>query len=226
MVTNVPVFVPFQADEGSDRWNNWQKVEQHWHGYDVFVGQSPAGPFNISAARNNAASRLDWDLAIFADADTIVPRAQLEAGIRAAEKTRQVVLPHSRWVNVEPHEQGKLFFEGYVEFNKNRTIYSGTKSSILIVPREAYEAVNGYDERFQGWGWEDTAFFLAIEHLYAPTLRFEGNVWHLDHVRPNADLNRGTDENAIRNRQHYRKYQQARNESELRTLISGNRVTL
>lgn len=223
MATNIPVFVPFRAEPDSPRWNNWKRVEPHWKGYSVVLGPSPEGPFNISAARNAAAASVKWDIAIFADADSIVPHDQLKAGIAVAKKTRQAVLPHSRWVNVDPHEHDTLFSEGYVPFRPGRTVHGGTKSSIVIIPREAYEAVNGYDERFAGWGWEDTAFHQAVTALYKPFIQFEGNLWHLDHPRPAADVNRGLDEDAIRNRMHFRNYQQVRNDTELRKLVSKNR---
>lgn len=226
MDIEVPVFVPFRAEEGTDRWNRWKQVESTWTGYPVFVGESPDGPFNVSAARNHAADRVDWDIAVFADADTIIPKAQLEAGIRAANKHRQMVLPHSRWINIEPEEHATFFLEGYVPFNPKRHVTSGTKSSIVILPREVYDTVNGFDERFRGWGWEDTAFYEAVTMLHGPVLQFEGNIWHLGHERPNADVNRGSDENAIRNRQHFLSYKRVRTAQEMRKLTSGNRVTL
>jgi len=228
MGIEVPVFVPFRASEGTDRFENWERVRSIAWGTDfpVFMGKSPDGPFNISAARNDAASRVNWDLAIFADADSYVPRSQIIAGIQVAEKTRKMVIPHSRWVNIEPHEYSQFLFEGWVEHRKDRVIHNGTKSSVVIIPREVYDEVNGFDERFQGWGWEDTAFYHAVTHLYGSVVHFEGNVWHFDHERPNADVNRGTDPHAIANRNHFNRYKHARNETELRKLIIGNRVTI
>lgn len=229
MVTKIPVFVPYRSDSGA-RAMNWVYANALlWDNLDwatVHLGESPDGPFNISAARNDAASKADWDVAIFADADSIVPAETLDAAVAEARVSQQPVIPHSRWVNVQKDEVQDLLTKGWIPFNPKRTVVSGTKGSVIVLPRAAYDAVNGFDERFQGWGWEDTAFYHAVTHLYSPVIQFEGNVLHLDHERPKEDTHRGTDENAIRNRQHYRKYQQARNETELRKLINGNRVTL
>jgi len=229
MGTKVPVFVPFRTDNGQ-RALNWALIketvwdEASWA--EVVLGESPDGPFNLSAARNDAASKMDWDVAIFADADSFVPLDILDAAAAVALETKQIVLPHSRWVNVGYDERFQFMTDKYVHYDPKRTVVSGTKSSVLVIPRQAYDAVNGFDERFQGWGWEDTAFHLAVTNLYSPVIQFEGNVWHLEHERPNGDINRGTDENSIRNRAHYKRYQSARNNTELRSLINGNRVTL
>ena len=229
MGTKIPVFIPFRSDHGK-RAENWLYIEAFvWDRIDwteIVMGESPDGPFNISAARNDAAAKIDWDVAIFADADSFVRTHELETAVAEAQLTRQVILPHSRWVNVDQDEMVQFMMKEYLPYNPERTIVPGTKSSVLVIPREAYDAVNGYDERFRGWGWEDTAFHLAVERLYKPFIQFEGNVWHLEHERPDADINRGFDENAIRNRQHFQNYKRARTDTELRKLISGNRASI
>lgn len=229
MATEIPVFVPYRSDN-DQRDRNWMYANAIlWDTIDwakIILGESPGGPFNISAARNDAARKVDWDVAIFADADSLVSEDTLGAAVAEARESQQPVLPHSRWVNVRQDEVHPLLERGWIPFDPKRTVVSGTKGSVIVLPRAAYDAVNGFDERFQGWGWEDTAFYHAVTHLYSPVIQFEGSVLHLDHERPDEDLNRGTNENAIRNRHHYGRYTRARNETELRSLILGNRVTL
>lgn len=230
MATKIPVIVPYRSDNGA-RAENWMYIQAfYWDNLkwaDRYIGVSPDGPFNISAARNHGAEQAgDWDVAIFADADSFVDADTLETAVAVARKTQQVVLPHSRWVNVRDEERHPFLVEGWLPFDPERTVYGGTRGSLYVIPRAAFEAVNGFDERFRGWGWEDTAFHKAVEGLYMPFIQFEGNVWHLEHERPSADVNRGFDEDAIRNRSHFRKYQTARSAQELKKLIVGNRVTL
>ena len=54
---------------------------------------------------------------------------------------------------------------------------------ILAVSRELYDLVGGYDEAFEGWGYEDLAFAYAAG-TFAETHRESGTITHLWH--PNA----------------------------------------
>lgn len=227
----IPVLVPYRSDNGA-REENWDLIRffqwEYLRWAKIYLGESPEGPFNISAARNHASAQAgDWDIAIFADADSFVDADTLETAVEVVRRTRQVVIPHSRWVNVEYNERVEFMRQRWLPFNPKRTIYGGTKGSLYVVPREAYEAVNGFDERFRGWGWEDTAFHMAVTELYKPIIQFEGNLWHLEHERPDADINRGSNPEAIANSNHYRNlYKRAQNATQLKRVIAKNRVTL
>jgi GT2 family glycosyltransferase len=56
----------------------------------------------------------------------------------------------------------------------------------VVVSRAAFEEVGGYDERFVGWGWEDTSFAIALEKLCGPQTRVPGPLYHLWH--PSVEL--------------------------------------
>ena len=52
-----------------------------------------------------------------------------------------------------------------------------------IMPREAFEAVGGWDERFRGWGGEDYAFARALDTLWGPHKNTANDILHLWHPR-------------------------------------------
>lgn len=223
-----PVLVPRRDDNG-ERDALWALLKDDlWESEDVYEGYHTVGPFNRSAAINTAASEAGiWSCAVVADADTYIDKERLLAAIDLANDTQQLVIPHSRWVNVEKHEVDRFLDTKVLEWKKGRVIYSTTVSSILVVPRTVWDTVNGFDERFSGWGWEDTAFMHAVDHLTAGNIRLEGDVYHLAHDRPTADTNRALDSGYIANTNHYRNlYKRATNATQLKRVISGNHVRL
>jgi Predicted glycosyltransferases len=177
----------------------------------------------INTAAKNAG---DWDLAIVADADSFIEPHQLYAAVEIAKAERRLVIPHSRWVNVAVEETRDFLLTGKLLYDNKRNIYGTTVSSILVIPREVWDTVNGFDERFVGWGWEDVAFMEAVEVLAGGPIRMEGSVYHLAHDRPVADTNRQLDPGYIRNRMHNREYKLAKTPGELRRIVARNRVTL
>lgn len=51
----------------------------------------------------------------------------------------------------------------------------------MMFPREAYELINNFDERFQGWGGEDVALLRMLDTLYAKHKSVEEDIFHLWH---------------------------------------------
>jgi predicted glycosyltransferase involved in capsule biosynthesis len=52
---------------------------------------------------------------------------------------------------------------------------------ILIMPRAAFEAAGGMDERFRGWGAEDVSFVHAVDTLYGRHRTLDASAHHLFH---------------------------------------------
>jgi hypothetical protein len=57
-------------------------------------------------------------------------------------------------------------------------------AGMLVMTREAFDRVGGYDERFEKWGWEDWAIADALGTLVHGQVREPGFVLHLCHPRP------------------------------------------
>jgi len=220
-----PILVPRRDDRGP-RDIIWEKIRSYvWGRAHVMEGHHLDGPFNRSAAINTAAKKAgDWDIAVIADSDSFVHPEQLTAAVALAKKTRRLVIPHSRWVNVTMDESMEFLRSGQLLYDKKRDIYNATVSSVLVVPREVWDSVNGFDQRFKGWGWEDVAFMEAVEVLAQGHIRLEGSVYHLAHARPEADVNRQLDPGYIANRNHWRNYKLAKGEYGMRTIVSRNMI--
>jgi predicted glycosyltransferase involved in capsule biosynthesis len=61
-------------------------------------------------------------------------------------------------------------------------------ASLIAIAADLWDRVGGFDERFEGWGWEDVAFRLACETLLGPMVVLRGVLWHLWHpTDPNRE---------------------------------------
>ena len=183
----VAVLVPRRAD-GGHRDQTWQWVRSWWaeHHPDwaVHEGHHDQGPFNRSAAINAAAEAAgDWTVAVIADADSFVGPDQARAAVDRAVETGRFVLGYDRYVYVGRSMSGQIqagwrgdWWPG-VEFTMH-----GTCSSVVVVTRDLWDQVGGFDEGFVGWGFEDIGFSLACQTLGGGLERIPGEVWHLWHA--------------------------------------------
>jgi hypothetical protein len=195
------ILVPYRPD--SDRrdrlWNftrSW--LEQHHPDYPIYLGSSPDGPFNRSAAINHAAKDAgEWDVAVICDSDTVVPPAQLDKAIRDAHETGLLASALTKVVELSKKSTNRLLADSQTDIltlNKIRTRRKEdmTQSSAIAVPRTLWDAIGGFDEGFCGWGCEDNAFWIAATLLGGagrgrPTggepLRVNGAAYHLWHEK-------------------------------------------
>jgi predicted glycosyltransferase involved in capsule biosynthesis len=174
-------------------------------GVEIVIGPSEE-PFNRSAARNTAFAGSHGDVLLIADADTIFHADQILAAVEMVQKERTWVIPYAWYYNLSEEVTDNI-----LELDPGETILEPANPSLwehkivswaglLVMPREAFEEVGGYDERFEGWGFEDNAFRLALDTLWAPHQRIDWgyclHLWHpvTKHDRfeqPQIETNRG-----------------------------------
>jgi hypothetical protein len=190
-VNRVVILAPRRAGDPV-RDKVWEFVRERWSalGWPIYEGHHDDGLFNASAARNAAAKEAgDWDIAVFIDADTI-PRdlGRITEAVALAARSGALVRPFRTYVNLDEDASAKVLATGELPTAPRRPAkwLNGVKSltdatgGVAIVPRKLFDAVGGYDERFRGWGSEDTAFSLACSALGGLKVTL-GEVWHLWH---------------------------------------------
>jgi hypothetical protein len=191
-MTRAVVLVPRRADGGHrDRVWSWLNGEVSRWGLPIVEGHDEgSGPFSRSLALNRAAAEAGaWDVALLLDADTHVNPDQAARAIARAEDSRAMVVAFDvyRSLNRAGTERVLGGFNGSWaplapgEPQTGSGIL-GPVSSVVAVPRQLWDAVGGFDERFKGWGFEDRAFAIACDTL-GGFRRQHGTVWHLWHVR-------------------------------------------
>lgn len=181
------ILVPRRADHGH-RDRLWTWTRERWEldlpDLPIFEGHHTKGLFNRSAACNRAAAAAgDWDVALLIDADVICDPERVRQAIEIAHvEGDRLVLPFSRRHNLTDRGSRRIMAGDRGSWRRyiGKT-YTNMCSSVVAIPRPLWDLVGGFDERFAGWGFEDTAFAHACETLGAPLQKLDGDCWHLWH---------------------------------------------
>ena len=175
------VLVPWRA--GNDhRERVWRFVRDRWSelGLPIVEGDVP-GPFNRSAARNAAARAAgDWDVAVFVDADTIAEEFVVRQGLELAATSGRIVVPHDEYLGLSTRGTAEVLAGKRQGWSRVQRHMERAPLGVLIVPRAAWDTLDGFDERFVDWGGEDVAFGIAARTLVGVD-RLAGRIWHLWH---------------------------------------------
>lgn len=160
--------------------------------WQVCLGTDNGEEFNRSRARNAAFQQSDGDILVLSDADTITTPANVLAAIDIVKKTGAWVIAHEYYYSVcEIYTDFILahrpdFDLGDGSFHRTKidwVMHNQSVAGVLVMPREAYESVEGHDERFKGWGYEDSAFAAKLDRVWGTAQRTSGHIAHLWHPR-------------------------------------------
>jgi glycosyltransferase involved in cell wall biosynthesis len=207
----IDVCVPWRPTP--DRIAAFERVITWWtdRSFNVVLGDSSAERFNLSAARNSAVGQATSDVVVVADADTIPDELALDTAILACERHGGVWWPFTEYRYLAPDagvDGADLAAAPVAER------YPNSVGGLLVIRREEYWRLNGFDERFTSWGGEDRAFELAASRL-STIHRIPGIVFAFNHT---ADRNmRGPW------RRHLEMYRDAARRGTIAQLIEGNR---
>lgn len=194
----VVFLVPRRNDNGP-RDALWRWCRRRWEAQmpdvPVYEGHHTEGAFNRAAAINLASKLADvdghWDVGIVIDSDVFLPIPNVRAAVQSALEGK-VTWAHRRWRNVAERHLKRLladpdpFGQVPAEARDMDLVVDVTNpiswSCCVAVPRGTFDAMGGFDERFQGWGFEDGAWAALVRALY-PWSRIDGDMYHLNHER-------------------------------------------
>lgn len=141
-------------------------------------------PFCLAGCRNTAvrvAERRGADMVVLADADTLPEREPLLAAIKGAAGSNVVHLPYDRYHSLR--SAGTTQFQAGQPLEHCDYMHiDGACSGVYVTTPATWWAHGGQDELFQGWGFEDSAWWAAhVTLLGAEPKRHPGRVYSLTH---------------------------------------------
>lgn len=171
----------------------------------ILLADSGHQPFNRAASRNRGVNQADAGVVVICDADTIPDREPLLEAIEEAGRDGLLHLPYTQYRALSPAGtaaalSGTPLAECAIEITGD-----DSQGGVLVMDAEAWNGAGGMDERFTGWGFEDTAFYMAARTLCGDVVRHEGNIHHLWHP---SDLDMRSSRYAA-NKAHCRNYEAA-----------------
>ena len=152
-------------------------------GAEIRTVDSGDVPFNLARCRNVGMAHVadPDDVVVIGDADTIPSIEPLLEAIAAAAGSGLVHLPYTRyqWLGAAGTA---AFFDGVPLADVEATLVVGACSGVYVTTPRTWASHGGQDERFRGWGFEDSAWFAAHTTLLgSQPHRHDGNVYALHH---------------------------------------------
>ena len=207
----VSILVPFQCREHAvQRAENWMWLKKYWQAHfpwaQIVIGEDRVSnrnldlPFSKSAAVNDAVKKATGDIFVIVDADGFLAAKSVEHCVEKIREDRDKgfklwFIPYRQFYRLTPVASKELI-ESDPEcpyeiptppppIDIQNVSGSGHGhwwgAGIQIMPREAFEEVGGWDERFRGWGGEDHAAMRAMDTLYWPHKTLPGQFLHIWH---------------------------------------------
>ena len=174
----VVILVPRRADNGH-RDRLWEFCRDRWETcfpeWPIIEGHHDDGPFNRSAAINTAAAEAGiWDVAVIIDSDVICNPEAVRSAVELACLSDLLTVAHDERVMLNQRGTTRVL-DGYLgswrEKSMVERVWNDSVSCCIAVSRTLWDAAGPFDERFVGWGREDTAFRISCEVETGPIVK-------------------------------------------------------
>lgn len=150
--------------------------------WEIVQGESPAGPFNRSAAILDGARRSAGDVIVVADGDVWCDPQP------AIEHLTTWSIPHLMLHRLSMESTARVLAGGdwrglplSTDNRQDSRPYKGFETGTLVVLRREVLVDVPPDRRFVGWGQEDQAWSAALRTLVGPPWRGHDDLVHLWH---------------------------------------------
>ena len=175
----------------------------------LYFGDMPGEKWNMSGSRNiavDAAINDGCEVILVSDADVEPEKYSIEKAITNTLAEGVIFLPYTEtyFLTAEVSESWITGEMPLIEAVRVSQVYRNQIAGAYVITPAIFKKLNGWDERFVGWGFEDLAFLDAHETLIGPVKRAHGvliSLFHQDRDKSNVDSNetRYADYKSIKN---------------------------
>lgn len=202
----ISLIVPFRADS-VEREETWLWLEKFYSKRlpkaEIIVGTDLFdGPFSKTVAMNDAARFATGDIFVILDADALIdPKQIIEAAKRIREAREQdkalYYVPYRRFYRLTheasskkltenparcsfpPDDRNSPDVEAMGPYGHSTGHWYG--ALVQVLPREAWELIGGFDERFRSWGGEDISILRCLDTVFGKHKTLDAPVWAMWH---------------------------------------------
>lgn len=212
--------IPYRSDNGyRDKIFDWilKRYSVLFPNSKVYISDSdPSKKFNRSQARNNAFKLSKEKYVAFCDADTFWSPSIVFNALPNLSACNWII-PYNKYYITQPVSSVKILDSSVnIEFISSEYSYDIIVQShpydILMPPisgiqlfeSDKFWLTGGFDERYDGWGYEDNAFVFTANNKIGQYSRLDGSICHIWHP-PSHDANIDGPQ-VINNRNYYHTY--------------------
>jgi len=190
------ICIPWRTDHG------WRETLFDWvlpawqsTPFTVVVGQDDeGGPFNISRALNRARAQApDTETVLVVASADHIPHVPATIEAVGAALTHGWAPVFTATAVISRNATRALLAGDHIDVDQSITAEVPFCTALLAVRTDVWDEIGGWDERFSGWGCDDTAFRCVLSTLYpnppALTPRRTIGLWHEAAPRDRFDAN-------------------------------------
>lgn len=187
------VIIPFRPNPHEpNRTKSFHYVQDFWlKNFDCEIEycDSRSSKFNRSEARNNGVKKARNKELVICDADTFCDIGNVQKALDIVKKGHWV-LPYTRYYRLS-----ELFSDHVINNNIDiitKPFYDivfvrNSWSGVICLDKDMFYDAGGYNEEYQGWGFEDYEFKNNLDKAVGHHVRTNGGSYHLWHeTEPNS----------------------------------------